>query len=295
MNMQSLQYFVVLAKWKNFTAAAQECHISQSAFSRRIKSLETDIGVDLIVSNKKEFQLTTAGERLLVHAHHILEDVNQLKDIVCNEGHTSNKNINITLMYAIAVTKAGALQTQISALDRDICPKYCVRTVYDGLDMLKKKQTDLLVIYGAQHWSLSVNKSQYDFQVIGREKIIPVCHCTHYYDLNKETDEPIPMLEYTANNTILSISINRMLEKCSKIRFKCIAQSDFSYTLYDILKNGHSGVCWIPETMVKHHIESGEFLHLGDGKWDFEYDIRVYTNNENINPIVGQIVKQLKL
>ncbi|WP_115311085.1 LysR family transcriptional regulator [Veillonella criceti] len=37
--------FLAVIKYHNFTEAAEACHISQSAISQRIKSLEQDLGV----------------------------------------------------------------------------------------------------------------------------------------------------------------------------------------------------------------------------------------------------------
>ena len=295
MKIQSLQYFVVLAKCKNFTAAAQECNITQPAFSRHIKALEVYLGVDLLIHRKKEFQLSLAGERLLAHAHQILKDLNQLKETIITESEMSNRKLQVNMMNAIAMTLSGEIHTKISALSNSLIVNYSVRSVYDALDLLKKNQTDLLISYGCEHWSLSVDKNLYRFRTIGQETIMPVCHKKYYYDLNKKSDESIPILDHDPNGTVLGITVNRILNQHGKRNLSYIVESDFSYTLYDMLRKGHYGVCWLPKSMVIQDIQNGHILHLGDGKWDFMYDIRIYINNENTNPIAHTIADNIHL
>lgn len=295
MNIQSLQYFVILAKCKNFTVAAKECNITQSAFSRRIKSLEIELGVELLYHRKRGFQLTLAGERLLVHAHQILKDLDQLKDNINNENKMSDTKLNVTMIMPLAMTISGNIHDKMSAFNDLLRVKYTILPVYDGLSLLKKNQIDLLISYGCEHWSLSVDKNLYRFRTIGYETIIPVCHNTYYYDLNTYTDESIPILDHDPNNTILGITVNRMLEQRGKRNFNYIVESDFSYILYDMVCKGHYGVCWLPKSMVAGDIENNLLIHLGDEKWDFTYDIRIYINNDNSNQIAHTIADNIKL
>lgn len=65
---QRLKYFIVLAKLKNYTKAAQELYISQPALSKQILSLEESLGVKLFERNTKKVRLTFAGEILFEQA-----------------------------------------------------------------------------------------------------------------------------------------------------------------------------------------------------------------------------------
>jgi len=74
---QSLEQFVVLARTKNFTRAAAELHLSQSALSRAIQKLEVQMGQPLFERKPREVSLTDLGERLLVRANDILKLVEE--------------------------------------------------------------------------------------------------------------------------------------------------------------------------------------------------------------------------
>lgn len=60
-----LQAFRMVAQLLNFSAAAERVHISQSALSQRIQSLERRLGLTLLVRDRKAIRLTEAGVRLL--------------------------------------------------------------------------------------------------------------------------------------------------------------------------------------------------------------------------------------
>lgn len=60
-----LDAFYAAAQTLNFSQAAKELHITQSALSQRIKSLEEELGLTLFVRMPRGVALTDAGTRLL--------------------------------------------------------------------------------------------------------------------------------------------------------------------------------------------------------------------------------------
>lgn len=60
--IKQMKYFQAVVRCQNFTEAAEECYISQSAISQQIQSLERELGVELLKRGKRKFSLTPAGE-----------------------------------------------------------------------------------------------------------------------------------------------------------------------------------------------------------------------------------------
>ncbi len=58
MDYRHLKYFMEVAEQKSFSKAARNLHISQSAISRMIKSLEDELGVVLFIRNAKTVEIT---------------------------------------------------------------------------------------------------------------------------------------------------------------------------------------------------------------------------------------------
>lgn len=48
MDIKWLEDFITLSRLQSFSRAAEERHVTQSAFSRRIQALETWVGVPLL-------------------------------------------------------------------------------------------------------------------------------------------------------------------------------------------------------------------------------------------------------
>ena len=61
MSIQRLPIFLSAAKHLNFTKAAEEHHISQTAVSQQIKQLEKELGFQLFIRGKRGVSLTPAG------------------------------------------------------------------------------------------------------------------------------------------------------------------------------------------------------------------------------------------
>ncbi|HTX08858.1 MAG TPA: LysR family transcriptional regulator [Solirubrobacteraceae bacterium] len=64
-DLRRLQYFVAVARERNFTRAAERLHVAQPALSRQVRLLEQELGVELLHRTTHEFELTEAGEFLL--------------------------------------------------------------------------------------------------------------------------------------------------------------------------------------------------------------------------------------
>ena len=60
--IKQMKYFQAVVRYQNFTKAAEECYISQSAISQQVQALEKELGIQLIQREKRKVILTEAGE-----------------------------------------------------------------------------------------------------------------------------------------------------------------------------------------------------------------------------------------
>ena len=79
MLLKQLEYFVCVVDNNSFTQAATEQYVSQSAISQQIKALETSLGVELMVREKRSFHLTPAGQYLYRSVKKLLERFHDIK------------------------------------------------------------------------------------------------------------------------------------------------------------------------------------------------------------------------
>ena len=79
MELQQLRYTVAIAEEKSFTRAAQRCFVVQSALSRQIKSLESELGVRLFARTSRKVEVTPAGEAFVNQARLCLQAAERAK------------------------------------------------------------------------------------------------------------------------------------------------------------------------------------------------------------------------
>jgi len=80
MDTKWLEDFVSLAETCSFSRSAQLRHVTQSAFSRRIQSLEAWAEADLIDRSSYPTTLTPAGEVLFAKAQALLQSLQSIKN-----------------------------------------------------------------------------------------------------------------------------------------------------------------------------------------------------------------------
>jgi DNA-binding transcriptional LysR family regulator len=79
MDVRLLRTFVVVSERRNFTVAAEELFLTQSAVSQQIRALEAELGVSLFTRSRTHTDLTAAGRSLLPRAQQIMAAADEIK------------------------------------------------------------------------------------------------------------------------------------------------------------------------------------------------------------------------
>jgi DNA-binding transcriptional LysR family regulator len=79
MTLTQLEIFSLVAELHGFTAAAHRLGISQSAVSHALKSLEQELGVELLRRHQSQVELSDIGQQLLLRARAMLGLANTLR------------------------------------------------------------------------------------------------------------------------------------------------------------------------------------------------------------------------
>lgn len=103
MQIESLKVFCDLAETESFTKAAQINHITQSAVSQQVSSLEKTFNALLIERSKKKFRLTREGTLLYEYSKQLIQTydalfhkLQEIRDIVSG-------NIRVATIYSIGL------------------------------------------------------------------------------------------------------------------------------------------------------------------------------------------------
>ena len=103
---RQVKAFLALAEHRNFTRAAQQCHLSQSAFSTMIRTLEQAISIRLFDRDTRKVELTPEGRLFLDGAARLLDD---FRDALANLGEHAARRRGRVAIAALPSLAAGWL------------------------------------------------------------------------------------------------------------------------------------------------------------------------------------------
>ncbi|RQH06004.1 LysR family transcriptional regulator [Paraburkholderia dinghuensis] len=79
MELRALRYFIEVVRQQSFTAAADKMHVTQPTISKMVKSLEDEVGTQLIVRDARQMVLTDAGRVVWQRGQDVLAAQAQLQ------------------------------------------------------------------------------------------------------------------------------------------------------------------------------------------------------------------------
>jgi DNA-binding transcriptional LysR family regulator len=82
MEWREIQNFVVAAEMGSISRAAESLFITQPALSRQIRALEIKLGIQLFKREARGIELTEEGEKFLVEARRLLEDLKHTNEVL---------------------------------------------------------------------------------------------------------------------------------------------------------------------------------------------------------------------
>ena len=86
MNIRFLETFLWLARLKSFSATAERLNTTQPAISARLRTLEQELGVELIFRTSREVHVTPEGLGILRHVEAILDLAHLIENDVTRDG-----------------------------------------------------------------------------------------------------------------------------------------------------------------------------------------------------------------
>jgi LysR family transcriptional regulator, glycine cleavage system transcriptional activator len=139
-----LRAFEAVARLLSFRAAAEELHLTQSAISRQIRSLEEEIGCTLFLRGTRHVELTADGATLQSTAIAVLE---RLDGTVRQIRQTRGRRVvNVTTFASFASLW---LIPRLEAFQRDH-PDIDIRvSAHDGMVELDDSEVDIALRYAA--------------------------------------------------------------------------------------------------------------------------------------------------
>lgn len=119
MNMNTVEYFVVLAEAPSINQAAQQLYVTQSCLTRAIQGMEKELGVPLFYRDKSGSTLTEAGKQILPEAREMLKCYQAWKKMG-NRDDLKRIDIYSQSIFSLLLLPDCLLQTKKNYPDVDI-------------------------------------------------------------------------------------------------------------------------------------------------------------------------------
>ena len=144
MNFSSMDYFVMVARERSFSRAAERLHITQQTLSAHIAGLEKELGTKLLVRSIP-LELTYAGEVFLGYAVDLQRKLGSME----REFQDLTGNQRGLLRIGVATIRGRIVMPSILTCFRARYPKIAIRLVEDEngklLEYLENREIDLAV------------------------------------------------------------------------------------------------------------------------------------------------------
>ena len=151
MNLRDLEYVAAVAKYGNFSAAAEACNVSQPALSNQIKKLEKELGTDLFLRLSGQVRPTACGQSVVRIAQDMLTAAQRIRDTATEFRDPEAVPFNIGLTPTLAPYLTGYFAT----LFRALFPRMRVTMIEDlpqnMLKMVEDHSLDVALVAQLNH------------------------------------------------------------------------------------------------------------------------------------------------
>lgn len=103
MDLRQLAYIVAVADQGTFTRAARSVHVSQPSLSHGIRTLESELGVELFSRLGRTVALTAAGSQVIDAARLVLRDMADLISAAASVAAVGTGNLDLVALPTLAV------------------------------------------------------------------------------------------------------------------------------------------------------------------------------------------------
>ncbi|MFY9238390.1 MAG: LysR family transcriptional regulator [Roseovarius sp.] len=279
MDLNWLGDFECLARTLNFTRAANERNVTQSAFSRRIKALESWVGTPLINRSHYPVQLTEAGAQFLPVALAAVLQLTEQRQMIRDADRGGRRFLRFSALHTISMN---FLAHRIDKLQHEI-PDLHTRVISDSLstccDLLVEGAVDIMLCYYHKSVSPSINESAFERKDLLTDVLLPVAETkqalAQNWSLGDNSAPPIPYLAYEPS-TFLGMVVDSMLEG-KALNAEMIYVDGLVETIKRRVLKG-SGFAWMPETAVADEMTEGRLTLIGDKTWTTRLTIAALAN-----------------
>jgi len=291
MEVAWLEDFIALADCMNFSRAAEQRHVTQPAFSRRIRALESWLGYPLFDRHTHRLSLTPAGETFLGVAEEVLARLSRGREEAREAARTAAGTLRFASTHSLSLT---FFPSWLRAIDATIAhgAHGTIELIADNMQACER-----LMLDGGAHFLLchahpaAENKLAPENFVsihLGNDVLMPVTargpDGLPRYALPGTPEAPVPHLAFSEKSGMGRI-IAAVWEQDGREKWlDPVFTSHLAIMLKTMAVDGR-GVAWAPRSLIVDELApEGPLARAGDASWDVPIEIRLFRPRARQSP-----------
>lgn len=272
-----LEDYLALAETLNFSRAAEARHVTQPAFSRRIRALESWVGAALFSRTTHGVALTPAGEHFHNQAEVLTRALHQLRRDTLEVSGRGARLLSIAATHALSFTffpKWIRSNERVLALGN-------LNLISDSMQaceqMMLRGEAQFLLCHYHRDMSSRLETRQFKSMVVGADTLVPLSapgrDGTPRWRLHGS--EPVKYLAYSAQSGLGRIVATRWQAQDRGFALETVFTSHLAATLLSMARAG-DGVAWLPRTLAEEDISAGRLVEAGNRDLEIPIEIRLF-------------------
>ena len=279
MDIKWLEDFLSLCETRNFSRSAELSHITQPAFSRRIRSLEAWVGLDLVDRTAYPVRLTVAGEAFRNHARTILSSVQMARAELRASQPGIEDAVRFALPHTLSITFFPDWLAHAERQLGQINTRLIAANLYEAIALFEEGGCDLLMSYDHPMHPVDLSAGNFDTITLAQEHLQPFSVADDRgqprFDFPGSPDKPVPFLAFSGNAYLRRV-VDATLEAVpTKVHLRQCYETDMSEALKMMVLAGH-GVAFLPESAVTRELAEKQIAPVGGDQWRQALDIRAF-------------------
>ena len=286
MNVSWLDDFLTLAGSGNFSRAAEDRHMTQPAFSRRIKALEEWLGADLFDRSSQPARLTETGQWFRHVAQDLLAQIARVPGEARAIAEANSTTLRFAATHALSFTFMPHWLRRLEARTT-IGPIQLVSDVYQRCEaLLLQSQVQFVLSHAHAGAQGPLHDGGYPSVCVGSDELIPVSAAdengqpTHRLTGGSKS-APVPILGYSAESGLGRILRAVHGAALDRLAIRNVFTAHLASVLRTMALDGR-GVAWLPATLVGEDITSGRLAAATSGDLGIELEVRLYRDKTSL-------------
>lgn len=286
MELKWLVDFLSVANTGSFSASAQERNVTQPALSRRIRSLETWIGSDLIDRSTYPTKLTAAGRAFRSVAQDVVHLLDQQRDEIRGERSKAAASIRFSALHTLSLTFyprwLREIENKLGPLNSRLMPD----NLHDCVSALTEGDCDFLLCYAHENVPILLDPSLFPSVVVDTDRLLLVGPPESKSAFPGTPSEPLRYLAYTADCFLGRVVDCIAARQENQPHLRLHYENPMAESLKAMALEGH-GVAWLPESCCRRELENGQLIRLGGEGLGVPLEVKVYRSVSKSRPLVA--------